>query len=93
MGLTVEEASTPPTEVWPDNVESHNVFVAMSSQWRAGFNGATGLDYAALPEVWRRCRVPPARRDEVFDDLRTMEDAALKEMRRRSNAQRKGRKA
>ena len=28
-----------------------NVFVAMSTQWRVGNNGATGLDYAALPVV------------------------------------------
>jgi hypothetical protein len=90
MGMTVEEASEPPFEVWPDNVEAVNVFVAMGSQWRAGVNGATGLDYGALPEVWRRVRVPPARRDEVFDDLRTLEDAALSFM--RMQRERKARK-
>jgi hypothetical protein len=58
------------------------VFIAMSTQWRTGMNGATGLDYCALPEIWRRTKTPPKDRDEVFNDLRTMEDAALETMRK-----------
>ena len=56
-----------------------NVFVSMLTQWRvAGMDGVrVGLDYGVLPEMWRRCKVPPAERDQVFQDLRLMEDTAL----------------
>ena len=40
-----------------------------------------GFDYAALPEVWRRTKTPIHRRDEIFDELRLMEGAALEVMR------------
>lgn len=81
FGFTVEEASVT-VEVWPDNLLSANVFISMSTQWRrAGMSGAcVGLDYSVLPEMWRRAKVPPALRDEVFDDLRVMEEAALLQM-------------
>lgn len=46
--------------------------------------GATGLDYGVLPEIWRRTKTPIEDRDEVFDDLRIMEDAALETMRKQS---------
>lgn len=53
----------------------------MGTQWRVGFSGATGLDYAALSEVWRRTKTPAADRDDVFDALRLMESTALDVMR------------
>lgn len=53
FGLTLEEASGDATEIWPDNVRSVNVFVAMSTQWRVGIAGASGLDYSALREIGR----------------------------------------
>ena len=71
----MEEASGEDVKVWPDNVPTLNVFVAMSTQWRVGNNGATGLDYAALPVVEYRVGV---RAD--FDGLRAMEEAALAQM-------------
>jgi hypothetical protein len=48
-------------------------------------NGCTGLDYSALPEVWRRTKTSPALRDEVFEQLRYMEVAALNEMHKASD--------
>ena len=56
------------------------VFLAMRTQWRSGFNGPTGLDYSALPEVWKRLNVPKKKRDRVVDDLRVIESGALNEM-------------
>ena len=81
FGLTVEEASGPPVEVWPDNLRAVNAFVGMSTQWRVGMNGATGLDYGVVPTVLRLAGVPRAEWAEVFDGLRAMEDEALKTMR------------
>jgi hypothetical protein len=58
----------------------------MLTQWRVlispmGTLVHTGLDYSALPEVWRRTKTPPKDRDDVFDCLRVMEDAALEHIR------------
>jgi hypothetical protein len=78
----VAEASGPPVEVWPDNVQAVNTFIAMGTQWRVGMAGATGLDYAALPVVMRLSGVLAAERADVFDAVRTMEDAALETMRK-----------
>ena len=67
----------PPTKVWPENRESVLVFMSLRTQWRSGFNGPTGLDYAVLPEAWRRLKIAPDRRDAVFADLQVLEAAAL----------------
>lgn len=72
--------------VWPCNRRSVAVFMAMGTQWlwaSAGMGGAhrVGLNYAALPELWRRLRVPPADRDAVFADLQLMEMTALETFR------------
>lgn len=54
--------------------------MGMRTQWRVGVSGCTGLDYSALPEMWRRFRVAPDERDDIFADLQTMELAALDAM-------------
>jgi hypothetical protein len=79
--LTVEEASGAAVEVWPDNVLILNTFISMSTQWRVGPGGATGLDYNALPGVMRMIGIPAADRSDVFEGVRVMEDAALTLMR------------
>ena len=52
-----------------------NVFIAMSTQWRIGNNGATGLDYNALKPVMEFVKVRDQQ--QVFEDIRIMEDVAL----------------
>lgn len=81
LGFTLEEVMSGDVEVWPDNRQTVNVFIAMSTQWRTGSAGAIGLDYGALPSVMEMLGVDAADRPEVFDGLRLMEDAALEEMR------------
>lgn len=49
----------------------------MSTQWRIGPSGPTGLDYTALPAVMRLSGVQPADRADVFSGIQTMESAAL----------------
>jgi hypothetical protein len=68
-------------EVWPDNWLSYQVFSCIGTQWRTGMNGATGLDYNVLPEIWRRLKVPFKERDNIFQDIRIMESTALETMR------------
>lgn len=78
--ITLEEWAGPPVQVWPENVQATATFITMGTQWRSGFSGYTGLDYSALPEVWRRTKVPPEERDAVFADLVVIERAALEAM-------------
>jgi hypothetical protein len=65
------------TEIWPDNIMSVNVFVDMGTQWRIGVNGASGLDYNALPVVMRLTGVKAQDRQQVFSDIRVMEEEVL----------------
>jgi hypothetical protein len=82
LGLTAEEATGPPFEVWPDNWPAINIYCAMRTQWNVGPAGPVGLNYASLGEVWRRLKVPPSDRDQAFQDLQVMEAAALNHMHR-----------
>ena len=77
----MEEASGPPAEVWPDNLDAVNVFIGMATQWRPSFGGVIGLDYGALPAVLDMLEIARKKRAAVFDDLRVMEDAALETIR------------
>lgn len=80
FGLTIEDFGDAAVEVWPDVWESLRAFEAMRTQWRVGATGAYGLDYNALPGVFRFLAIPRKSQPEMFDDLRVMEDAALAEI-------------
>lgn len=67
-------------DVWPDNEISWSVFVQLSSQWRVGMSGPTGLDYTPIPFVLEVNGIPRDQWRAVFDDVRAMEKAAVKEM-------------
>ena len=66
----------------PDVAQVVEVFSMMSTQWRIGMNGATGLDYSALPFVLKALNVKKKDWGWMLDDLRLMENVALKEMRK-----------
>ncbi|VEB71516.1 Uncharacterised protein [Providencia rustigianii] len=91
-GMTKQEAKNferafgfPPdiddVEVVPDVWESYLVFSAMSTQWRIGMNGATGLDYSVIPNLLELLNIK--NKATVFDDLRVMELKALELMSKR----------
>ena len=83
--MTIEEASGPAVELWPDNVQAINLLIAMGTQWRWVGSGysvmQTGLDYNALPSVMRMVGIPQSERADVFNDLRVLEDVVLEMMR------------
>jgi len=81
-GLTLADFDADFTaEIWPDCELSFNVFCAMSTQWRTGMSGRTGLDYGVLPQVMRLCGIARAEWPAVFEDIQTLEQAALQQMR------------
>lgn len=69
-------------ELWAINEPSFVVFDSLSTQWRVGMNGPTGLDYAAVPPVLDLLGIKGRkRRRDVFEDLRVLEREALATMR------------
>lgn len=67
--------------VWPEHWQALGLFDALSTQWRIGYSGATGLDYGAICAVFDLVGVPDTDRAERFEELRIMEGEALKVMR------------
>ncbi len=67
-------------EVWPDNHAAFILFNNLSTQWRVGMGGPTGLDYAAVYPLLDRAAKDPQEWDELFSDIQVMEGAALKQM-------------
>ena len=63
--------------MWPDNIDSVNVFSAMSTQWEVGPGGVIGLRYEALPAIKEALRIGRRKWAQVFQDLMVMEDEAL----------------
>lgn len=75
FGLTMEEVN-PDVEVWPDNVETVQCFIGLSTQWRSGMNGVTGLDYSAISIVMEMNEVVDKK--AVFGGVQIMEAEALR---------------
>lgn len=78
MGWTAEDLEPAPVEVWPDCWDAVRVFMGMSTQWRFSPASASGLDYNVLPWVMRQYEIEDTA--AVFDDVRTIEYAALQQM-------------
>ena len=58
-------------ELWPENVASVDLYLAVETQWqRAGMDGTpTGLDYAGVAAAMQLRGDPPRR----FDDIQVLE--------------------
>lgn len=69
-------------DVWPDNVEALNLFIQFSTQWRTGPGGVVGLDYTPLLHRMDRMELSTVRYDELLEDIRACEDAALEQIRK-----------
>lgn len=80
FGLMPEDLPDRVVYLWPENAEPFRVFVSLSTQWRSGTAGPTGLDYGVLNDVFKLNAIPEADWPETFAAIRVMEDAALEVM-------------
>ena len=64
-------------EVWAEHWPAVQLFGAMQTQWRHGFSGPTGLDYAALPVVEHRLGLSSRTARRAFPFLQALEAEAL----------------
>ncbi len=76
FGLTLDDIDEE-VEVWPDNWPAFRLFNALSTQWRTGACGATGLDYTSIRDVASFIGIKKRQLHEMFPDLQIMEAEAL----------------
>lgn len=68
-------------EVWPECWPIFSLFCRLQTQWRVSHAGPTGLDYLAAYPLLDRLAESPDDWDQLLDDLRALEIAALEQMR------------
>ena len=78
----MEEAQGDAVEIWPDNMQAVNVFIASSTQWRIDSKRATGLDYTAVESTMRMMGIKRKDMGDILEDIRVMEYEALDTMRK-----------
>lgn len=66
--------------IWPGNERAVEWFIELGTQWRVGAAGPVGLDYNVLFTLAERRGVTGDEFEELFIDLRIMEDEALATM-------------
>ncbi|WP_421551747.1 DUF1799 domain-containing protein [Pseudomonas yamanorum] len=76
FGLSTEDFDQD-VDVWPDNWPAFRLFNALSTQWRVGACGATGLDYTVIRDVADYIGIKKKQIAEIFPDLQVMEAEAL----------------
>lgn len=81
FGFTAEEVAEPPVEIFPDNIQTVDLFISMLTQWRTGNGGPIGLDYNVLYRKLDRMKLSEQRYVELEEEIRTMEIVALTTMR------------
>ena len=76
-GLLPEDFENESFEIWPENDESISLFSSVSTQWRVGAGGPTGLDYVALFARMDRMKLDDQTHERLFQDIRVIESEAL----------------
>lgn len=66
--------------LWPGNERSVEWFMELGTQWRVGAAGPVGLDYNAFFALAERRGLTGDDFEQVFVDLRILEDEALATM-------------
>ncbi len=77
FGLSLDEIPPEVIEVWDINWPAFSVFHSMSTQWRVGMGGATGLDYGQIPIVAKSLGYKKKDIYDMFPDIQVMENEAL----------------
>lgn len=84
--LTPEDVAPEPVEIWPDVLPAYHLFSSMSTQWRIGMAGPTGLDYNVVYHKMDRMKLPAEEYELLEMDIQIMEAAALEVMHSKSDS-------
>jgi len=74
--------------LWPEHVPAWNFFCACRTQWRHGFEGPTGLDYAGVECLMDQFSLPRRRRLKLWPLVRAAESGYLQGLSERREAER-----
>ncbi|MCW2272374.1 hypothetical protein CQ065_06755 [Pseudomonas sp. MYb187] len=77
LGLSRADLPEEEVEVWADAWPAFRLFEAMSTQWRTGMGGPSGLDYSIIPAVASMLGIKRRDLPDIFPDLRVLEAEAL----------------
>lgn len=77
FGLHLEEIPTEDIMIWDINWNTFTLFYSLTTQWRVGMGGATGMDYSVIPTVGKMLGFKNKEINRMFPDLRVMENEAL----------------
>jgi hypothetical protein len=80
MAALASKAEEEVISVWPENWQAFELFTRLQTQWQVGMAGHTGLRYEAAYPLIDRIAQDDKQWDELLEDLRTMEIAALNQM-------------
>ena len=78
FGFLPDDYAEKTLELWPENEESISLFSSVSTQWRTGMSGPTGLDYNVLFTRMERMHLDDQAHERLFQDIRVIESEALK---------------
>jgi hypothetical protein len=80
LGIAPPESKQPDTGfiVWYDGQKALNLFLLLQTQWRHGFAGITGLDYAAVVAVINLHAPRRAQQRDLLDEIAAIETGALR---------------
>ena len=76
----IDESEYPDVPLWIENVPAFNFFASLANQWRVGGGGAYALDYNVVFHELDRMGLEKSEYDELMEDIRVMEAAALAAM-------------
>lgn len=76
-GFEAEDFASDIAEVWPEHEAACDLFGYLSSQWRTGAGGATGLDYNVMDRKLCRMGLSPDEYDLLESQVQIIERAAL----------------
>jgi hypothetical protein len=80
--FTAEDYGLDNVELWPEHWPAWGLYLEMAGQWRrAGMSGTpVALDYGPLFARMERMRLADDDWEDLFDDVRVLERAALDQM-------------
>jgi hypothetical protein len=76
-GFVPADYAQEPFELWPENWPAFELFCSLSTQWRTGVGGRTGLDYNVLFRLLDDRQLERPEWQQLFRDVQFIEGEAL----------------
>jgi hypothetical protein len=77
FGFSPSDYADEVIEIWPENERAIALFSSVSTQWRVGMGGPTGIDYNVIFSRLDRMHLTDPEYEQMFDDIRVIESEAL----------------